>query len=101
MKTRFYYTPQEIAKNLYLMYSYKDLLKAAIAGKPCKDVKNVGEDLQAMFCSFTKEELIDFDSQVKSQLKDVERKVQIKRLRNEISNKKIRLQELLNDIKKG
>lgn len=93
------YTPREIAENLYLQNSYTDLIRAVKGNTPAKDVKFVREDLQAMFCYFTRDEMINFDNDVKEELGVIEKKTQIRALRNQISNKQIRLQQLINESK--
>ena len=94
------FTPIEIAKNQFLMNSYEDIIRAAKRNVPVKDVKYVREDLKAQMCKFTRIELIDFDRQVKEHLEVLERRSEIQRLRNSISNKEIKLQQLLNEQEK-
>jgi hypothetical protein len=93
------FTPLDIAENMYLMNSYTELMRSVRRGTACKDVQYVQEDLKLMFIRFTKNELLEYNEQVNMHLAVIERRTEIQKLRNQISNKNIKLQQLLNESK--
>ena len=94
---RFGFTPKEIAKNMYLHDCYKAVLAASKASMPIKDIQYINPDLQAQFARADKDDIKEFHQEVLKHKEIIERQVEIKRLRNQISNKQIRLEQLLNN----
>ncbi len=94
------YTPTEIAENIYLQISYKDIIRAAKRDEPIKDVKYVNGDLQLQFIKMSKEDALEFDREVNVVYNELETREEIKRLRNAISNKEIAIKQLENKLNK-
>lgn len=95
------YSPEEVSKATYLHNSYVDLARAIKEGTPIKDVKYVREDMQLHFILMEKEdklskymELVD----LKLETLQIQNKIQV--LRNMLSNKDIRIEQINNEINK-
>ncbi len=93
------YSALEIAENMYLIDSYREIIRAARLNKPLKDVQWTNEDLRLQLMRLSREELIEFDNEVSRVMKEISVRNEIQTLRNQISNKKLRIKQLENEIK--
>lgn len=91
------YTPDQIANNPYLLYSFEDIIKAVKQSLPFKQIGCIREDLKVQFLDMTREETMEFNKQVTFLIKKKDRDQEIAKLRNQIQKKQEKIEELLGE----